>query len=421
MKHELEGVDDAVNRWRLETPGSKGWEGSPRPGAPNKYVMFSADSHVSEPATLWKEQIDKKYVDRLPRMSVEDDPVEKGKRIQVIHQEGFRPTKTALGEEAGPIDRYMEKAARTLEQRIIDEDFDGIDAELVYGNKVQLAFATNDAEFALAQTRIYVDWVRQFFAGHEDRFMPAAPVPTLDIDLAIKELHRVAATGWFKAIQIPVKPAFGPEKHGDPNYNLPEYDRFWAAVAETNLRLIIHVGTGRDPRIASKNGGAMINMVWGSHAYAMSASTYFLSSGIFDRFPTLKLGFIEAGCGWVSYITDYLDQSYKKHHMWVRPKLKHGLPTDYFKAHCFASFEEDRAGMAVVEQHGFEDNFMWGNDYPHYEGTWPNSAEAIEREMGHLKESTRRKLLAKNAERFLGVKVMRRKDRTQFERDRAYA
>jgi hypothetical protein len=64
---------------------------------------------------------------------------------------------------------------------------------------------------------------------------------------------------------------------------------------------------------------------------------------------------------------------------------------------------------------------MWGNDYPHYEGTWPNSAEAIEREMGHLKESTRRKLLAENAERFIGVKVVRRKDRTQFERDRAYA
>ena len=165
----------------------------------------------------------------------------------------------------------------------------------------------------------------------------------------------------------------------------------------------------------------MINMVWGSHAYAMSASTYFLSSGIFDRFPTLKLAFIEAGCGWVSYITDYLDQSYKKHHMWVRPKLKHGLPTDYFRQHCFASFEEDRAGMATVEEHNFENNFMWGNDYPHYEGTWPNSAEAIERQMGHLKESTRRKLLSENVQRFLGIKIAPRKDRTRFERDVAYA
>lgn len=421
MKHDLEGVDDPHHHWRLESPGTEGWAKSVRPGAKNKYLMFSADSHVNEPPTLWKERIDKKYVDRLPILSFEEDEEEPQRKVQVVRQEGFRPAKLSLGEDAGPVDQFKSKTARTIDERVRDQDFDGVDAELVFGNKAALAFSTNDPEFALAQTQIYTDWVKEHFQGYEDRFMPAALLPTINIDDAIRELHRIASMNWFRAVQIPVKPAFGPEKHGDPAYNLPEYDRLWAAFQETGLPMIIHVGTGRDPRIASKNGGAMINMVWGSHAYAMSGAAYFLSSGIFDRFPKLKLGFIEAGCGWVSYITDFLDQAYKKHHMWVRPKLKHGLPTDYFKAHCYASFEEDRAGMALVEQHGFENNFMWGNDYPHFEGSWPNSAEAIERQMGKLKEETREKILAGNLERFLGVSVSRRPDRMVFERDKAFS
>jgi predicted TIM-barrel fold metal-dependent hydrolase len=43
---------------------------------------------------------------------------------------------------------------------------------------------------------------------------------------------------------------------------------------------------------------------------------------------------------------------------------------------------------------------MWANDYPHAEGTWPHSAEAIERERGHLKENQRAKILGLNAARF---------------------
>jgi len=72
-----------------------------------------------------------------------------------------------------------------------------------------------------------------------------------------------------------------------------------------------------------------------------------------------------------------MDEAYRKHHMWVRPKMQ-GLPSDYYKAHGFASFQEDPSGLALMEEAGLEGCFMWANDYPHHEGTWPHSAEAIE-------------------------------------------
>jgi len=51
------------------------------------------------------------------------------------------------------------------------------------------------------------------------------------------------------------------------------------------------------------------------------------------------------------------------------------------------------------------DNFMWANDYPHHEGTWPHSAAAIERTMPALNDTQRAKILGLNAARFVGIDV----------------
>jgi predicted TIM-barrel fold metal-dependent hydrolase len=91
-----------------------------------------------------------------------------------------------------------------------------------------------------------------------------------------------------------------------------------------------------------------------------------------------------------------MDEAYLKHRFWVRPKLAK-LPSEYFRLHGFASFGEDRPGLDLAEPCHLVDNLMWANDYPHHEGTWPHSAEAIERTMGHLTDSARAKILGLNA------------------------
>jgi len=76
------------------------------------------------------------------------------------------------------------------------------------------------------------------------------------------------------------------------------------------------------------------------------------------------------------------------------------LPSDYYRSNCFASFGEDRAAVALVEEFNLENNFMWANDYPHHEGSWPYSAQALYRTLGNdLREETRAKLVGLNAAR----------------------
>jgi predicted TIM-barrel fold metal-dependent hydrolase len=122
------------------------------------------------------------------------------------------------------------------------------------------------------------------------------------------------------------------------------------------------------------------------------------SSGVLERFPRLRFALIECGIGWVPWALDAMDEAYRKHHLWAYPKLKQ-MPSEYFRQHGAASFQEDPAGLRLAESFNLVDNFMWANDYPHAEGTWPHSAEAIERQMQHLSEEQRAKILGGNIAR----------------------
>ena len=170
----------------------------------------------------------------------------------------------------------------------------------------------------------------------------------------------------------------------------------WALVEETGLPITFHVSTGRDPRASKGNGGAVINYVTHSLSPSIEPLANLCSSGVLERFPTIKFALIEAGIGWVPWVLEAMDEAYRKHHFWVRPKLQ-GLPSDYFRANGYASFQEDPAGLALAEPMQLHENFLWANDYPHHEGSWPHSAAAIERTMGGLGEEARANILGRNA------------------------
>jgi predicted TIM-barrel fold metal-dependent hydrolase len=128
------------------------------------------------------------------------------------------------------------------------------------------------------------------------------------------------------------------------------------------------------------------------------------ASGVLERFPKLRFAAIECGIGWVPWALNSMDEAYRKHHLWVTPKLKK-LPSEYFRSNGAASFQEDPAGLDLAVKFNLVDNFMWANDYPHAEGTWPHSAEAIEREMGTLTDGQRAKILGLNAARMFKFDV----------------
>lgn len=385
---------NAENLWRLETPGHEGWTRTARAGDPKKYYMVSTDSHANEPPDLWAKRLPEKYRERAPRVVTDENGV------QWRYCEGYRPDRIRIMSFEGE-DWVRSQAGADPEGRIRDNESDGIDAEIIFPNKGLAMWATPDPVFANAQCSVWNDWAWEQFGAWPEKMVPVAAVATGDLDGTLAEIERCAKLG-YKALTLPCKPIWGGHDVDHVNYNLPHFDPLWALVEETGMPVTFHVSTGRDPRASRGNGGAVINYVTHSLSPTIEPVANLCASGVLERFPKIRFATIEAGIGWVPWLLDAMDEAYRKHHMWVRPKLQ-GLPSDYYRAHGYATFQEDPAGLALAKDWGLSGNFMWANDYPHHEGTWPHSGEAIERTMGGLDEGDRAKILGLNAAKLFGL------------------
>jgi predicted TIM-barrel fold metal-dependent hydrolase len=383
-------------QWRLETPGHDGWARTARPDDPNKYFILSTDCHAIEPRDWLTSRIDPQYFDRLPRIEVND----KGETVMIV--ENNRPLKIKKSTTNwDPEDLERNRSGATPEGRVADQDRDGIDVEVVFPNKGLPGFNSNDAEFSLAMCRAWNDWAHETYWDFRHRILPMAMVPTLDVNNAVAEIQRVTELG-FRGITIPCKPVYGPTGMDARNYNQPEFEPLWSAIEDVDLPLTIHVSTGRDPRASTGPGGAVVNYAVHCCAASLEPVANLCASGVLERHPRLRFATIEAGIGWVPWLLEAMDEAFYKHHMWAQPRLPEP-PSFYYRRQGFSSFGEDSSGLHLAVDHDLVDNFMWANDYPHHEGTWPHSAPAIERTMGHLTDDQRAKILGGNAARFFNI------------------
>jgi len=369
------------------------------PASSNPYFIISADSHVNEPASLWAERIEPAFRDRIPRMEVD----EQGQKWSVA--EGLRPVRIketqedftqgqAFRLEEWDLDLAKKGTADPVERRK-HQAADGIAAEVIYPNKGLLMWTSPDHALSAAMCRVWNDWAHEVFSGYGDTMAPTAAVAPGDVAGADKEVERVAALG-FRTVFLPV------QVQGQP-YNLPLYDPLWAAIQETGLPIGMHVGTGRDPREATGHGGAVINYVVHALATAMEPITQLCASGVCERFPGLRFVSVEAGIGWLAWTLWAMDESYVKHEPWVAPKLPM-KPSEYFRRQGYATFSDDPVGLATRGWIGPE-RLLFGNDYPHHEGSWPNSAEVIARTMADCSDEERRAILGGNAAKLYGFEI----------------
>ena len=404
------------NLWRRETPGAAGWTRSARPGAADKYFMFSADTHVVEPGDYLAE-IEPEYRDRVPKLEVRPDGsqwlITEGNRPQRVRGANSAPS-TGLGAAGGAAatfgaldeeDALRNASGRTIEQRLADHAADGVDAELMFPNRGLLCWATPDPVFAQAMCRQWNRWTHRFCGPHmqgaNPRMLPAALIAPGDFEGAMAEIKWAAQNG-FRALCLSNAVIYGPKKWGEREYNDPSFEPMWSLIEESGLAITFHVSTGRDPRAVGGAGGAIINYACHSMETTIEPLVQMIASGVFERHPKLHAGLVESGVGFVPWLLETLDHAHRAHHFWVRPQLKE-LPSTYFRRNCFATFQDDPAGLRAVEAYDLTDNFLWANDYPHHEGSWPHSAEAIERNMAGLSEESRAKILGLNAARLFGL------------------
>ena len=383
----------------------------------NHYAAVSADSHLNEPAELY-ERLPPKYRERAPHIVRDDE----GKRYIVMEGQPPMPIEAPnpLNEddmrrywrEEGEDDVgrvYFRGAGIDVDVRLHDQKEDGICAEIIYPHGVFTTFASPDPDFQMVMARLLNDYYHEIFGEHRDRLVVSAVLPMMDLDAAITEAERVAKLG-FRSLSIPIGMTSDP-------YNLPKFERFWSAVEEMGLVLGLHTFTssegnvhsplldydGDDAKPIAPGPGEDLTDIVVDMLGAAKPLCQLVAAGVLERHPKLKFVLVECGIGWLAWVLQTLDQMQAKRHMWVEPRLEL-RPSEYFRRQGALTFTDDAVGVRNRDVTGVE-CLMWGNDYPHDEGTFPHSQEAIERTFVGVLEEEKYQMLVGNAARFYGLPV----------------
>jgi predicted TIM-barrel fold metal-dependent hydrolase len=130
---------------------------------------------------------------------------------------------------------------------------------------------------------------------------------------------------------------------------------------------------------------------------AAEALGMWIMGGVFERFPRLKVVFVEPGLGWVpwwAYIADDLTQRQG----YDFPAISE-LPSHYLRQNVFLTFiDEPNAVRHAHECLGIE-NIMWSSDYPHPVSSWPHSRAMVDKMFADVDPHERELVVSGNAAR----------------------
>ncbi len=249
-----------------------------------------------------------------------------------------------------------------------------------------------DPTLVLAGARAHNRWLAELCATSPARRAGVAIVPTYDVPAAVAEIARAHDSGLRGGILIPSM--WAPH----PPYHDPSYDPIWAACQERQLPVHVHSGAADKAAYGAHVGIYTTEVRWWS-----SRPLWFLIwSGVFERFADLRFVVTECGAFWAPDLLWTMDTVFDREHgaRKLGPGLTAGLsmrPSEYFDRNCAIGASNTRRRELARRYEIGVGNIMWGNDFPHPEGTWPHTAEFLRNAFGDIPVDETRQMLGLNA------------------------
>ena len=378
------------------------------------YNYISADSHFQSPPETWAHRIPAQYRDRASRRIKLPDGgdaiVSEGRPLEYggtgyhggVEPEKFDPTYYDIDNTPG---------CGSPEQRLVEQDKDGVDAEVIYQLGARQT-GIRDRKAFLSVVRGYNDYLaEEYCAVDPDRLIGVGVLPSMGADETIAEMTHCAELG-LKAVCLTTHPS-------GKSYPTDEDDRFWAASLDLDMPVTVHttfltkVGDRGipmleyplDPQGEDRPPTDLVQRLARQgpfHSGTLEASQLVIT-GLFERFPTLRIYWAENNVGWIPYYYEQMDHEYEVNRFWAErslglPLLKN-RPSEYLRQAAYWGFFEDAFGMRVRDEIGV-DRLLWGTDFPHLVTRYPHSLEFWEKQAEGVPEADRRKMVADNAIKF---------------------
>ena len=399
-----------------------------------KEFVVSGDSHIIEPVDLFKARLPRQLRERAlwEEEFTLDEPIVPGGHTQ------FKKLHT-IGFDGWTISKYRQLGGETPdgdpEHIIRDMNLDGVDASVMFPNLSLFVLFTDDHELSMAHARVWNDYLVERYLPYRKRLRPTAAIPLTDIPEAVAEIERVARLG-LGAILLPEIPP--------TPYWSPEYDPVWAAAQAHGLPVFIHVATGgvavreavSETATTVKGLMTAMNMGKGQLTDAMVSGRTMgggntgasspqriiadlVGGGVCERFPDLHFNLIEFSAGWLVSYLGFMDKSWRTGtgqdaDWWLgfwddsRPptdqpsmgrlfainaKWPYPLkPSEYVQRQIHVQFADDPTAVKARHITGLS-TIMWGNDYPHAEGTFRSSEDCVAENFAGVPDADRAAIL----------------------------
>ncbi len=368
------------------------------------YDIVSADSHINEPPDLFM-NVPKALKELAPKVV----SYEKGDAW--IMAPGAEPRFVSTSAVAGrKKEEYLKepvtyanmcKGSFDPAARLKDMDIDHLDADVMYPGIMRYLERCANDEIRLACAHAYNEWMADFCKFNPARLAGIGVVPMLDDNggkNAVEAIKFAAKKG--------IRSVFLSQRDGGVPLNHPSTEPFWTAAEELNMPVSIHIHTtpflrGLKPEqlalMGTKEMGiTTVTLCMSEHVGLM------MFGGVFMRHPKLKIVFAEGGIGWVPAFLERADHVFRVHKPYLGSTITE-LPSETWRKQCYATFQEDVAGIRLRDMMGVE-TLMWASDYPHTDTTWPDSKKIIDKTFAGVPANEKHKMISENAARLYGFK-----------------
>jgi predicted TIM-barrel fold metal-dependent hydrolase len=332
-----------------------------------EHPVVDADGHILE-GPAWLGYLPSQLAERALEMELSESGarlVVGGRAIDVDFSPGDGATPGGLraGNARGRGFEDVHPGAFESGPRLALMDEMGIDVTVLYPTLLLMA-ATFDDDLRFPMLDAYARWMVDFCAADTTRLRWAAPVPRTDIEEAVRCVELAAELG-ATAVFTSGAPARDGRLLGDP-----AEDAIYSAIVDAGLPFALHVSDSWNSTIDTRRLTPN-RFMWDVAAGPMEMMydvLWVFASGLLERFPTLRIAFLEGNVGWFAYWLHKMEESHE--HFGSMFPMPAQTPLEQFRERCWISGDVGEPELPDVARLLGPDRCLFSSDFPHYEASW---------------------------------------------------
>ena len=373
----------------------------------NGFKVMDSDIHLLEPHDIYERFLEDRFKEDAPEYILDQDMYYGSWYIKLPGQteridQAYLRRENVMNPRLERIMPFLKDAvednygpASTLKAM----DVEGVDVSIVFPTyaRGQVSMDGLDPEYASALCRAYNDFLADFCKTDPARLKGAALVSIHNIEMAVGEARRAVEELGMVALTITPNPVDG------RYFQDPDCDPLWQEAQDLNVPVCFH-----DTNAGWNQGhlanfmryhasGTTLTQTFGFPLSLMEAMGSFIIGGVLERFPRLRLAFLEGNCSWLPWLLWRLDEQWEMYQDGEKVKLSM-KPSEYFLRQCYVSVEAGESPAKLVVESLGDDQLVISTDYPHPDSPYPY---AMDHFLGlpEISDDTKRKVLWDNCAR----------------------